>query len=239
MRGVALVRARELSLSGTSGLAVPARGQSAFQRSTVVKLRPRPVRGQRLTHAWRGGQPEGSLYVYSGDAPCAAKRRIYSPHAEVRRQAYGKALCCSARVRRQGLEPRTRGLRVGRSGVPGVLPAQCPHADARKAQGYSRCSFHEPFHGIGTGPAGSVTVSDGRCQEECAPTRLIVGTWSATWLSAVAADWADLHQPRALWVVPLSGIRRLWVKNRLMGLPRLVAAAGPGRRPRWRSTSSG
>jgi hypothetical protein len=59
--------------------------------------------------------------------------------------------------------------------VPGVLPAQCPHADARKAhiaQGYSRCSFHESFHGIGTGPAGSVTVSDGRCQEERAPTRL-------------------------------------------------------------------
>ena len=133
MRGLARVRSRELSLSATSGLAFPTRGQSAFQRSTVVKLRPRPVRGQRLTHAWRGGQPEGSLYVYSGDAPCAAKRRIYSPHAEVRRQAYGKALCCSARVRRQGLEPRTRGLRVGRSGVPGVLPAQCPHADARKA----------------------------------------------------------------------------------------------------------
>src|SRR5690349_3517224 len=69
----------------------------------------------------------------------------------------------SVEVDRARREANPRGLRVGRSDVPGVLPAQCPHADARKAhiaQGYSRWSFH----GMWTGPAGSVTVSDGRCQ---------------------------------------------------------------------------
>jgi hypothetical protein len=48
-------------------------------------------------------------------------------------------------VRRQGLEPRTRGLRVGRLAVLGVLPAQMPHVDAQKAhiaQGYGRYSSH-------------------------------------------------------------------------------------------------
>jgi hypothetical protein len=74
--------------------------------------------------------------------------------------------CAPARVRRQGLEPRTRGLRVGCLAAPGVLPAQMPHANAQKAhiaQGYGRHSSHESSHGIlGMGP-GSVTVSDGDC----------------------------------------------------------------------------
>ena len=89
------------------------------------------------------------------DAPCAAKRRICSPHAQVRRQAYGKALYWSERVRRQGLEPRTRGLRVGRPAVPGLLPAQMPQENARKAhiaRRYDSCPSHESSHGIRTDP---------------------------------------------------------------------------------------
>jgi len=37
-----------------------------------MKLLPRPVRGQRVTHAGRGSQQECSLYVCGGDGPCAA-----------------------------------------------------------------------------------------------------------------------------------------------------------------------
>jgi len=40
---------------------------------------------------------------------------------------------------------------VGCPAVPGVLPAQMPHADAQKAriaQGYDRRSSHESSHGI-------------------------------------------------------------------------------------------
>jgi len=54
-------------------------------------------------------------------------------------------------VRRQGLEPRTRGLREDRLGAKSVLPAQIPHADAQKAhiaQGYGWYSSHESSHGI-------------------------------------------------------------------------------------------
>ena len=36
----------------------------------------------------------------------------------------GQSGCASERVRRQGLEPRTRGLRVDRYAAPGALPAQ-------------------------------------------------------------------------------------------------------------------
>ena len=92
------------------------------------------------------------------DAPwaaCAAKRRIYSPHDKVRSQTDGKALCWSERVRRQGLEPRTRGLRVGRPAAPGVLPAQMPQANARKAHiapRYDSCPSHESSHGIRVDP---------------------------------------------------------------------------------------
>ena len=53
--------------------------------------------------------------------------------------------CSSGRVRRQGLEPRTRGLREDRLGAKSVLAARIPHADARKAhiaQGCGRYSSH-------------------------------------------------------------------------------------------------
>ena len=91
------------------------------------------------------------MYVCAGGASCAAKRRIYTPHDEVRRQAHGKALCWSERARRQGLEPRTRGLIEDRLAAKSVLPARMPHAGARKAhsaQGYGLDSSHEPPHGI-------------------------------------------------------------------------------------------
>ncbi len=53
------------------------------------------------------------------------------------------------RVRRQGLEPRTRGLRVDCCGAPPALPAptsQGSARNARNARGCDWCSFHEPFH---------------------------------------------------------------------------------------------
>ena len=78
---------------------------------------------------------------------------------------------------RQG-SPPTCGLEVGCPAAPGVLPAQLPHADARKAhiaQGYGQRLSHKPSHGIQAAPAGSITVSDGDCQGERTPSRLI---WS-------------------------------------------------------------
>jgi len=56
-----------------------------------------------------------------------------------------------SQVGRLGLEPRTHGLKVGWLAAPGVLPAQMPHADARKAhiaQGCGQYSSHESSHGI-------------------------------------------------------------------------------------------
>jgi hypothetical protein len=44
----------------------------------------------------------------------------------------------------------SKGLKVGCPAAPGALPAQMPRVDARKAhiaQGHSRGSSHEPFHG--------------------------------------------------------------------------------------------
>jgi hypothetical protein len=58
-------------------------------------------------------------------------------------------------VRRQGLEPRTRGLRVDCWGAPHALPAPTSQESARNAhnaQGCDRYSFHEPFHGIPARP---------------------------------------------------------------------------------------
>jgi hypothetical protein len=53
-------------------------------------------------------------------------------------------------VRRQGLEPRTRGLREDRCDTRSALPAQMSRVDALKAQiarGDDRYSSHESFHG--------------------------------------------------------------------------------------------
>jgi hypothetical protein len=58
----------------------------------------------------------------------------------------------SVRVRRQGLEPRTRGLRVARWAAAEALPARITHLDAPEApdtRASGRCSFHDPFHGVG------------------------------------------------------------------------------------------
>jgi hypothetical protein len=58
----------------------------------------------------------------------------------------------SARV---AASARTRGLRVDCWGAPHALPAptsqECAQ-NARNAQECRRCSFHEPFHGIGARP---------------------------------------------------------------------------------------
>jgi len=56
------------------------------------------------------------------------------------------------RVRRQGLEPRTRGLREGRLAAQSAPPAQTAQLDALKAQNAQAVgleTFHEPFHGDG------------------------------------------------------------------------------------------
>jgi len=58
-------------------------------------------------------------------------------------------------VRRQGLEPRTRGLRVDRWAAADALPARIAHVNAPKAPTTRACdrrSFHEPFHDL-QGPA--------------------------------------------------------------------------------------
>jgi hypothetical protein len=63
-------------------------------------------------------------------------------------------------VGRLGLEPRTHGLKVGRLAVPGVLAAQIPRMDARKAhiaQGCGRHSSHESFHSHQAEGRGIVT----------------------------------------------------------------------------------
>jgi hypothetical protein len=65
------------------------------------------------------------------------------------------------RVRRQGLEPRTRGLRVDCSGAPNALPAPTSQESARNARNAHECglrSFHEPFHAV-PGPAREVRHS--------------------------------------------------------------------------------
>jgi hypothetical protein len=66
----------------------------------------------------------------------------YSFHALLKRRPTGRHLHWSGRVRRQGLEPRTRGLREGSCGALSALPAQTQQTCARKA-----LSAHSP-HGF-------------------------------------------------------------------------------------------
>jgi hypothetical protein len=66
------------------------------------------------------------------------------------------------RVRRQGLEPRTRGLRVARWAAAEALPARIAHLDAPEApdtRASGRCSFHDPFHGPMASTPGCITES--------------------------------------------------------------------------------
>jgi hypothetical protein len=63
-----------------------------------------------------------------------------------------------SQVRRQGLEPRTRGLRVGCWAAADALPAPTAHLTAPQAantQAFGRYSFHDPFHGPMAGTAGT------------------------------------------------------------------------------------
>jgi hypothetical protein len=63
-------------------------------------------------------------------------------------------------VRRQGLEPRTRGLREGRWFAKGALTARMSLPCARKAliaQSFCGRSSHESFHGDGAAPGVSAT----------------------------------------------------------------------------------
>jgi hypothetical protein len=64
------------------------------------------------------------------------------------------------RVRRQGFEPRTRGLREDRYAALSALPAQMACANAQRAPQCTTIpqgSFHESFHEILHRPASSVT----------------------------------------------------------------------------------
>jgi hypothetical protein len=66
----------------------------------------------------------------------------------------------SGRVRRQGLEPRTRGLREDRSAAPSALPAQMApleRPECTQCTTISRWSFHESFHGTRVRLRQSVT----------------------------------------------------------------------------------
>ena len=61
----------------------------------------------------------------------------------------------SGRVRRQGLEPRTRGLREDRPAAPGALPAQMPprgRPERTQCSVIPRRSFHDSFHGSRAAP---------------------------------------------------------------------------------------
>ena len=62
-----------------------------------------------------------------------------------------------SQVRRQGLEPRTRGLRVDRWAAANALPARIAHVNAPEAcntRTSGRYPFHDPFHGPMADTAG-------------------------------------------------------------------------------------
>ena len=72
----------------------------------------------------------------------------------------GLRLTRSARVRRQGLEPRTRGLRVDCWAAPYALPARTSQEsapNARNAQAATGTRSTKAFHGIHAGPRRLVT----------------------------------------------------------------------------------
>jgi DDE superfamily endonuclease len=58
------------------------------------------------------------------------RQRIRSFHAEPAGRSPAPRIHRSRRVRRQGLEPRTRGLRVAWPSTPSALPARMPPASA-------------------------------------------------------------------------------------------------------------
>ena len=65
-------------------------------------------------------------------------------------------------MRRQGLEPRTRGLRVDCWTAANALTAWIAYVnapDAHNTRAFGRCSFHDPFHGPMASTAGCITES--------------------------------------------------------------------------------
>jgi hypothetical protein len=81
-------------------------------------------------------------------------------------------MCWSGRVRRQGLEPRTRGLREARPAATIALAARTyRHAaqNAHGAQGFTSHPVHDPVHGVGGVPfPGRLRhVIAGGCQALC------------------------------------------------------------------------
>ena len=81
-------------------------------------------------------------------------------------------------MRRQGLEPRTRGLRVDRWAAADALPARIAHVNAPEApntRAFGWCSFHDPFHGPMASTAGCITESHRSASARLAPVEKDAG----------------------------------------------------------------
>jgi hypothetical protein len=132
--------------------------------------RPGRLSRLQLQYLDHGDRPDQRpTYTFTVSATYAARRGRYFLWQPGQRAARGRTLRTpkagrrrahesltgrssrSGRVRRQGLEPRTRGLREDRLAALGLLPAHTAPPCARNAHNAlsTRCRpFHEPFHGV-------------------------------------------------------------------------------------------
>ena len=109
-------------------------------------------------HPHAVGTARQSLYVtlsHIGHARTVAVTYDIGPRPGPRQWRARSDNARSRRVRRQGLEPRTRGLRVGCSESADALPAPISQTKAPECTDGTvtrQYSFHEPFHGIDARP---------------------------------------------------------------------------------------
>src|SRR5215831_10194424 len=120
-----------------------------------------------------------------GDAVAAPVGTVGEPRcpATPSARSFGRSLPPPAGPGQPSLGPlrlnSAPSLRI-KSGLPRprqtFYPCRChTHVDARKHTLHgdaAGCSSHESSHGSHAGPAGSITVSDGNCLGERAPSRL-------------------------------------------------------------------
>jgi hypothetical protein len=119
-------------------------------------LSPRDiVRASQLTVRHRSQKPLALKRSRGGTSPRSTTSSV--------RASTRKRLPSSVGVRRQRLEPRTRGLRAGRLPAQSAPPAQTAQLNARKAlDAPTRCpdSCHEPFQAQPVRTAPEATVSE-------------------------------------------------------------------------------
>src|SRR5215471_14877579 len=168
-----------MATASTAGLLLSSRPQVRILPGTQFK----PFLATVFSHWKPAGEPNahastpGRLLIHGGGQRRGADVR-YSPVDRARRERTASRSMTGApsgtkehlqqvlRPKRLCLGGVNLRIKVGCRAAPGVLPAQLPHVNARKAhmaRGHGRRSSHDWFHGHQAGHAEFVTVSERGC----------------------------------------------------------------------------